>query len=68
MREDFIREEVKKGNPDARARAARIDMLPPPSKEAAANLIDRRGQGRDRSRSKSKSKSPGPDARGGAQV
>lgn len=68
MREDFIREEVKKGNPDARARAARIDMLPPPTKEAAASVYDRRGQQRDRSRSKSKSKSPSPEARGGAQV
>jgi len=33
MREDFIKEEVKKGNPDARAKAGRIDMLPPPSKD-----------------------------------
>lgn len=63
MREEFIKEEVKKGNPDARARAGRIEMLPPPNKNQAVGLIERRG-GRDRSRSKSKSKSPGPGTRG----
>ena len=66
MREDYINEEVKKGNQDVRARLARIDMLPPPSKDQVFNLIEAKDKGRDRSRSKSKSKSPGPEARGGA--
>ena len=64
MRDDYINEEVKKGNPDVRARIARIEMLPPPSKEDVFNLIDHRDRGRDRSRSKSKSKSP--EGRAGA--
>jgi len=66
MREDYINEEVKKGNQDVRTRLGRIDMLPPPSKEEVFNLIEAKDKGRDRSRSKSKSKSPGPEARGGA--
>lgn len=68
MRDDYINEEVKKGNPDVRARIARIEMLPPPSKEDVFNLIDTRDRNydrkRDRSRSKSKSKSP--EGRAGA--
>jgi hypothetical protein len=51
MRQDYIREEVKKGNPDAKIKAPKIDMLPPLSKEDALSIIGKRE--RDRSRSKS---------------
>jgi len=63
MREDFIKEEVKKGNQDVRTRVSRIDMLPPPSKEDVFNMMEIKDRRRDRSQSKSKS--PGPDARTG---
>ena len=57
MRQEFIKEEVKKGNNDVKSKAPKIDMLPPLSKEEALNMISKKE--RDRSRSKSKS----PDAR-----
>lgn len=56
MREDYIQEEIKKGNTDVRAKLGRIDMLQPPSEGEALSMMDKR---RDRSKSKSKS----PDAR-----
>ena len=59
MRQEFIKEEVKKGNSDAKKFAPKIDMLPPISEEDAINKIDRQ-----RDRSRSKSKSPSPDMRG----
>ena len=60
MRSEYIKEEVKKGNnvADAKIKAPKIDMIPPPSIEEAMNKIDRK-----RDRSRSKSKSPGPEAR-----
>jgi len=57
MRQEFIKEEVKKGNNEVKSKAPKIDMLPPLSKEEALNMISKKE--RDRSRSKSKS----PDAR-----
>lgn len=56
MREDYIQEEIKKGNTEVRAKLGRIDMLQPPSEGDALSAIDKR---RDRSKSKSRS----PDAR-----
>lgn len=56
MREDYIQEEIKKGNADVRAKVGRIDMLQPPSEGDALTLLDKK---RDRSKSKSKS----PDVR-----
>lgn len=51
MRQEYIKEEVKKGNPNAKAKAPKIDMLPPLSKEEALSMIGKKD--RDRSRSKS---------------
>lgn len=53
MREDYIQEEIKKGNTDVRAKLGRIEMLQPPSEGDALSMI-----GKKRERSKSKSKSP----------
>ena len=60
MRSEFIKEEAKKGNSEARKNAPKIDMLPPISQEEALSKLDRR----DRDRSRSKSKSPAPEGRG----
>ena len=60
MREDYIQEEIKKGNTDVRTKVGRIDMLQPPSEGDALSMLDMMlEKKRDRSRSKSKS----PDAR-----
>jgi|TARA_B110000285_G_scaffold222997_1_gene277893 hypothetical protein len=40
MRQEFIQEEVKKGNSDAKKFAPKIDMLPPISEEDAMMKID----------------------------
>ena len=52
MRDEFIKEEAKKGNAP---RGSRIDMLPPLTEDEALSLQDKK---RDRSRSKSKSPNP----------
>ena len=52
MREEYIKEEVMKGNDDVRQKASRIDMLPPPTTDDYLSQIEKM---RDRSRSKSKS-------------
>jgi hypothetical protein len=52
MREDFIQEEIKKGNTDVRAKVGRIDMIQPPSEGDAISTLDRR---RDKSISLSRS-------------
>lgn len=59
MRQEYIKEEVKKGNSDAKSKAPKIDMLPPPTKEEVLSMIGKK----ERERSRSKSKSPGPEAR-----
>jgi len=60
MREDYIQEEIKKGNADVRTKVGRIDMLQPPSERDALSMLDMLlEKKRDRSTSKSKS----PDAR-----
>jgi hypothetical protein len=59
MRQEYIKDEVKKGNSGAKKKAPRIDMLPPPTKEEVLSMIGKK----DRDRSRSKSKSPGPEAR-----
>jgi len=60
MREDYIQEEMKKGNADVRTKVGRIDMLQPPSEGDALSMLDMLlEKKRDRSTSKSKS----PDAR-----
>jgi len=60
MREDYIQEEIKKGNADVRTKVGRIDMLQPPSEGDALTMLDiLLEKKRDRSTSKSKS----PDAR-----
>ena len=60
MREDYIQEEIKKGNADVRTKVGRIDMLQPPSEGDALTMLDMLLE-KKRDRSKSKSKSP--DAR-----
>lgn len=62
MRQEYIKEEVKKGNSGAKMKAPKIDMLPPPTKEEVLSMIGKK----DRDRSRSKSKSPGPEARYGS--
>lgn len=46
MREDYIQEEIKKGNTEVRAKVGRIDMLQPLSEGEALTMIEKR---RDRS-------------------
>jgi len=60
MQEDYIQEEIKKGNADVRTKVGRIDMLQPPSEGDALTMLDMLLE-KKRDRSKSKSKSP--DAR-----
>ena len=55
MREDFIQEEIKKGNTDVRSKIGRIEMIQPPTEGDALSSIDKR---KDRSLSKSRSPEP----------
>ena len=56
MQQEYISDEIKKGNTDVKSKIQKIDMIPPLNEEDAINSIQRN---RDRSRSKSKS----PDTR-----
>ena len=53
MQQEYINDELKKGNADVRVRVRPIDMLPPVDEADAVSYMDRR-----KDRSKSKSKSP----------
>lgn len=53
MQQEYINDELKKGNADVRVRVKPIDMLPPVDEADAVSAMDRR-----KDRSKSKSKSP----------
>jgi len=48
MRDEYISEEVKKGNNEAVKKAKNVDMLPPPSKNQVQSIIEKK---RDRSSS-----------------
>ena len=52
MRDEYISEEVKKGNNEAVKKVKNVDMLPPPSKNQVQSLIEKK---RDRSSSITKS-------------
>ena len=53
MQQEYINDELKKGNADVRVKVRPIDMLPPVDEADAVSYMDRRKE-----RSKSKSKSP----------
>ena len=53
MQQEYINDELKKGNVDVRVKVKPIDMLPPIDENEAVSAMDRRKE-----RSKSKSKSP----------
>ena len=53
MQQEYINDELKKGNSEVRVKVRPIDMLPPIEEADAVSALDRR-----RDRSKSKSKSP----------
>ena len=53
MQQEYINDELKKGNADVRVKVRPIDMLPPIDEADAVSAMDRRKE-----RSKSKSKSP----------
>ena len=53
MRDEYISEEVKKGNNEAVKKVKNVDMLPPLSKNQVQSLIDKK-----RERSSSITKSP----------
>ena len=52
MRDEYISEEVKKGNSEVAKKTKNVDMLPPPSKNQVVSLIEKR------ERSSSMNKSP----------